>query len=161
MGDELNTLIQLTNKAIAQYAGAEARIESLQELVGDLKRQMTQALVGIGETQKNMVLALEKLNTNIEDHKVIHSRIDDGKEAHEEVLAHIENIHKVLAQNGIWAVREGSLGLGDLISRHERFVNRLEGKVGMALLAAVLLGTFTDFACHYDFVKRFFSLFTG
>ena len=180
MGDELNTLIQMTNKAIAQYAGAEARIQSLQESIGDLKRQMAQALEGIGETQKNMVLALEKLNANIEEHKTLHRRIDAversaeehhsrldciehscAKEAHEEVLAHVENINRILSQNGIWQVREGNMGLADTIAHHERFVNRMEGKIGWALLGAVLIGLITDFAFHYDFVKKIFSVFTG
>lgn len=180
MGDELNTLIQLTNKAIVEYAGAAARIASLQESVGDLKRQMTQALDGIGETQKNMVLALEKLNANIEEHKILHRRIDDlertadehhdrldgiehscTKDVHDEVLEHVENIKHILGQHGIKEVPDGEQGLSDALARHDRFVSLLEGKIGWILLAAIVLGTLTDFACHYDFIKRIFSVFTG
>lgn len=180
MGDELNTLIQLTNKAIVEYAGAAARITSLQESVSDLKRQMAQALDGIGETQKNMVLALEKLNANIEEHKILHRRIDEmeritdehhsrldciehscAKETHEEVLGHVESIKRILIQHGLKEVPEGEQGFSDILARHNRFVSLLEGKIGWILLSAIVLGVLTDFACHYDFIKRIFSVFTG
>jgi hypothetical protein len=175
---ELETLIKLTNDAIALHAGSAARINALHDAVIELKAQQTKALDGIGETQKNMVLALEKLNANMLDHKVMHNRIDlieekyekqhervdeiehsCSREAHEETLLIVKEMQRLLIAHGIREIREGDKGHGEMIASHGRFIRILKGNTGKALLSAIVLGTLLDFLCHYDQMKKILSIF--
>jgi len=177
---ELETLIKLTTEAITQHASSAAKLEALHEAVGELKKQTAVAMTGINDTQSKIVLALERLNVNIEDHKVLHHRIDDleeagkeqrarmdglehtcSKEVSEETAAKVENIERLMIAHGIWDIRDGEKGHAEMIGKHERFVRLLSGKIGWTLLAMIIIGTVADFVFHYDFIKRITGIFTG
>jgi hypothetical protein len=177
---DFDTLTRLVNKAITDHAASSAKVEALHEAMGEIKGKIQVALDGIGGTQKDIVLALERLNTNLEDHKVIHQRITDLKSAHEEqreridsvehscskekseeTAAKVVHIEKIMQVHGIYQLRDGEQGHGVLIASHARFIAVFTGKVGAALLAMIILGTILDFTCHYDTLKRITTIFTG
>ena len=175
---ELETLIKLTTEAIKQHAGSVAKLEALHEAVGELKKQTAVAMTGINDTQSKIVLALERLNVNIEDHKVLHHRIDEleeakeqqrarmdglehscNKESHEETAAKGEGIERLLLAHGIREIREGDKGHGEMLLSHDRFIRIAKGKTGTTLVALVAIGALLDFLCHYEMMKKILSIF--
>lgn len=173
-------IVEMITAITTSQATTDAKMEALHETVREVKAQMKAVVDGISETQKDIVVALERLNTNLEDHKIIHQRITDMKESQEDLRGELENvkhtcaketseetaeevkqIQKVLQLHGITDLRDGQKGHGDLIASHERMSSFLSGKYGRIILAAVVVGSIIDYIYHREAIKNITSIFPG
>ena len=188
---EMETLIKLTTEAIAQHAGSAIKIQALTESVAELKTQTAGAMQGFNATQNNIVLALERLNVNIEDHKILHARINDLKQAderlkeaqeayedaqqkrmdavehscskdiHDQTVIQVKNIERIMLAHGIWEIRDGDKAHHEVLAQHERFIRVLRGRIGQTLLVMIILGTCADFVFHRDFIESITNFVKG
>jgi chromosome segregation ATPase len=82
----------------AHVTNLEANVSSIKSDISDMKMTVSNAMEKISDSSVRMATILEKLNHNVEEHKTIHKRIDEFKDAQDyfdEDLAKLKTTHRI------------------------------------------------------------------
>ena len=141
----------LAIKSIDQYARVETRLNGVETTLQHIRSDNAKLLADFNEALRTLTDMQRQLVNNVDDHKVLHKRVDDVKDELDEVRDHISVIRSTCSTNGKF--REQVQHLDELIKQLEFaakvFGYKLVGvPVWMAILAMVLCGFVVDMVHH-------------
>lgn len=148
-------LEELALRSIDQYARVETRLASVESSLLQIRSENAKMLSDFTSALQTLAQIQERLVNNIEDHKILHQRVDDVKDELDDVNTAIGSLKTTCAGNG--HTREQMKHLAQLIEQLQ-FAAKIFGytlfgaPVWIIVMGMVIIGFVIDVVSHKDLV---------